>query len=77
MIQLQKLGLRVPVRTTAVRPLFSSQTTPDTELYNLFHSLPDYIEAKPEMYRVENLEAINKSMQLLKLVNMVGHFKGL
>jgi hypothetical protein len=39
-------------------------------LYNLFLPLPDYIEAKPEMYRVRNMEAINKSMQLVKLQDM-------
>lgn len=46
-------------------------------LYNLFLPYPDYIEGESEMHRVENLKEINKSMQRVKLHDMVGHLNRL
>lgn len=40
--------------------------------YNLFFPEADCIEPESKMYRVENLEEINKPMQRVKLLDMVG-----
>ena len=44
---------------------------PDIGLYNLFLPSCDFIDREPEMYRVNNLETINKSCQRLTLCEQV------
>jgi len=73
MLQITQIMPYVPVENPAVRLAFVLSNTPDIGFYNLFFPLANYIEPESKMYRVENLDAIIKSWQRLKLGDQVGN----